>query len=258
MTQVLWKSDGLLEAPRPLPDGSVLFADTTAGGVYRWSDEGVSTVLDRRRGIGGIAVHAAGGLLVSGRDLAYAGPAGLDTVWAPEGATGVNDLTVGPDGSVVAGVLRHHPRRGETAGPTELVQIAPDGATSILSRDMLWPNGIGYAADEQRLYVCEYAAARVRVIGPHGSSVFAQAPRGECDGLAVDSAGGVWVALGSGCGVARFDSDGMLGDIIELPGRFVSSVAFAGTQLYITTIGALLRMDVGVQGLRMPVATIPV
>lgn len=256
--ETLWEADGLLEAPRPLPDGSVLFANTTAGGVYRWSDGNVSEVLARRRGIGGIAVHADGGFLVSGRDLAYAGPAGLRTVWAAGGATGLNDLTVAPDGSVVVGVLRHQPARGDQAGPTELVQLSPDGATRVLAPDLLWPNGVGYAPDAALLFVCEYAAARVRVIGRRGAPIFVQAPRGECDGLAVDSAGGVWVALGSGCGIARFDSEGGLDDVIEVPGRFVSSLAFAGTALYITTIGALLRMDVGVQGSVVPPAAIPV
>lgn len=258
MTDILWESDGLLEAPRPLRDGSVLFANTTAGGVYRWSVEGVSVVLEKRRGIGGIAEHADGGLLVTGRDLSYAGPSGSRTVWAADGATGLNDLTVAPDGSVIVGVLRHQPGRGEKAGPTELVQLAPDGSTRILAQDLLWPNGIGFAPDGARLYVCEYAAARVRVIGPHGASVFAEAPRGECDGLAVDADGDVWVALGSGCGIARFDPSGAVVDVIEVPGRFVSSLAFAGTEIYITTIGALLRMDAGVRGSVMPAATIPV
>ncbi|MDP7725876.1 SMP-30/gluconolactonase/LRE family protein [Mycobacterium sp. TY814] len=255
MTEVLWESEGLLEAPRPLPDGSVLFANTTAGGVYRWSDGGVSTVLEKRRGIGGIAVHADGGLLVSGRDLAYTGPAGPRTVWAADGATGLNDLTVAPDGSVVVGVLRH--QRGETAGPTELVQLSPDGTATVLVSDLLWPNGVGYAPDGTRLYVCEYAAARVRGIGPQGAAVFAAAPRGECDGLAVDVEGGVWVALGSGCGIARFDATGGLDHIVDMPGRFVSSLAFAGTEIYVTTIGALLRIDVGVRGSPTPVAAIP-
>lgn len=258
MTEILWESDGLLEAPRPMPDGSVVFANTTAGGVYRWSQEGVSSVLERRRGIGGIAVHANGGLLVSGRDLGYADPAGVRPVWAPEGATGLNDLTVAPDGSLVVGVLRHQPQRGETAGPSELVQLSPDGTATVLAQDLLWPNGIGFAPDGTLLYVCEYAAARIRVIGPHGSSIFAQAPRGECDGMAVDAAGGVWVALGSGCGIARFDARGALDEIIDVPGRFVSSLAFAGTEIFVTTIGALLRIDVGVAGSAIPAAVIPI
>lgn len=256
--QTLWEADGLLEAPRPLPDGSVLVANTTAGGVYRWSGDAISTVVDRRRGIGGIALHADGRILVSGRDLAYVHPSGLRTVLAPVGATGINDLTVGSDGSVIVGVLRHQPQAGQTAGPTELIRIAPDGATQILLDDLLWPNGVGFAPGGETLYVAEYAAARVRAYGPHGSSVFADAPRGECDGLAVDADGGVWVALGSGGGIARFDAGGALHEVVELPGRFVSSLAFAGTAIYVTTAGALLRIDVGVPGVAVPAAAIPV
>ncbi|OBJ57199.1 gluconolactanase [Mycobacterium asiaticum] len=136
--------------------------------------------------------------------------------------------------------------------------MAPDGATQILLDDLLWPNGVGFAPGGETLYVAEYAAARVRAYGPHGSSVFADAPRGECDGLAVDADGGVWVALGSGGGIARFDAGGALHEVVELPGRFVSSLAFAGTAIYVTTAGALLRIDVGVPGVAVPAAAIPV
>ncbi len=241
-----------------MQDGSALFANTTAGGVFRWSDDGVYPVVDRRRGIGGIVLHADGGLLVGGRDLAHAGPAGLRTVLAVAGATGINDLTVGPDGSVLAGVLRHRPQFDETAPPTELLRVSPSGTTSLLAEDLLWPNGIGFSPDGTNIYVSEFAAARVRLLGLQGPSIFAHAPRGECDGLAIDVEGGVWVALGSGGGIARFDAAGALDEVIDLPGRFVSSLAFAATAIYVTTIGALLRIDVGVQGLLVPEATIPI
>lgn len=64
------------------------------------------------------------------------------------------------------------------------------------------------------------------------------------------------LGLGSGCGIARFGSDGALDEVIDLPGRFVSSLAFAGTGVYVTTIGALLRIDVGVRGSVIPAATL--
>ena len=65
--RTLLEVDRLLEAPRPVPDGSVLFANATAGGVYRWSAEGVTEVLARRRGVGGIAVHQDGGWVIGTR-----------------------------------------------------------------------------------------------------------------------------------------------------------------------------------------------
>lgn len=254
---IVCEAEGLLEAPLVHADGSVLFVDTTGGGVHHWTSTGTETVLGRRRGIGGLASHADGGLLVSGRDLTYADHGETSTILAPDGATGINDIAVAADGSLFAGVLRHRPALGETAPPSELLQIATDGSVRIVADDLLWPNGIGFSPDGASTYVSEYAASQVRILGGDGSEVFAEAPRGECDGLAVDVEGGVWVALGSGGGIARFTQAGELDEIIELPGRFVSSLAFAGTSIYVTTAGALLRLHVGVAGVPVSDATIP-
>ena len=46
----------LAEAPRELPDGSVLFSDAIAGGVHRIPAGGgpAEVVIEKRRGIGGL------------------------------------------------------------------------------------------------------------------------------------------------------------------------------------------------------------
>jgi sugar lactone lactonase YvrE len=46
--------------------------------------------------------------------------------------------------------------------------------------------------------------------------------------LAVDEQGGVWVALGEGGGIARFDPSGALAELIDIPAGFVSSISFGG------------------------------
>ncbi len=104
----------------------------------------------------------------------------------------------------------------------------------------------------------EYAASRIRTVREGGAQVFAHAPRGECDGLAVDSAGGVWVALGSGAGIARFAPDGQLDRVVDVDTAFVSSLAFAGSTLYVTTAGALLTATMDVSGPPRPAASIPI
>ena len=58
---------GLIEGPRMDAGGNVYFSDVTNGGVYcRRTDGSVDTVVPRRRGVGGIALHADGGLVLSG------------------------------------------------------------------------------------------------------------------------------------------------------------------------------------------------
>src|SRR6266545_3521564 len=94
----------LAEAPVATEDGGVIFSDVLGGGVHRWSPVTgkVETVVPKRRGVGGIVVHADGGLVVSGRDVSHIDEAGDSrTLFAAEGIAGINDLTVDPDGHVI-------------------------------------------------------------------------------------------------------------------------------------------------------------
>lgn len=257
MSAELHSAPGLLEAPVTEADGSVLFSNVTGGGVFRYADGRAATVVESRRGIGGLALHADGGLLLTGRDVSCAEGDGLRPILTVEGATGFNDVTVGADGSLYVGVLRHNPQRGEPAGPSEVLRIDPDGVVSTAAADIRWPNGLGFAPDGQTLYVCEFAESRVLAVRDGETRVFATAPRGECDGLAVDTDGGVWVALGSASAIARFDPDGTLDTVVDFPDGFVSSLAFDQNTLYITTAGRLLGHTVEHTGLPIPAARIP-
>jgi sugar lactone lactonase YvrE len=52
--------------------------------------------------------------------------------------------------------------------------------------------------------------------------------------------------------VARFDRDGDLDAVVDIPTDFVSSIAFRGTDALITAVGALFRARSDVAG--VPVA----
>jgi len=119
---------------------------------------------------------------------------------------------------------------------------------------VLWPNGIGLSPAGNRAYMSDYARAHVVAMGLDGGgrTVFAELPRGSADGLAVDVEGGVWVALGDAGAVARFDAGGALDAVVDAPADFVSSLSFRGTDVVITTVGALFRARSEVAG--VPVA----
>jgi sugar lactone lactonase YvrE len=63
----------LAEAPVAAPDGGIYFSDVLGGGVYHFSPSSatVETVVARRRGVGGMALHADGGLVMTGRDVVH-------------------------------------------------------------------------------------------------------------------------------------------------------------------------------------------
>ncbi|MGH2727126.1 MAG: SMP-30/gluconolactonase/LRE family protein [Actinomycetota bacterium] len=240
----------LVEAVRWSADASVTFTDVLGGGVHRWTRDGVELVVPKRRGIGGLAFHADGGLVVSGRDLVHVRGGESRPLLAPGGVTGFNDLTVATDGGVYVGALRFRPFGGEQVVPGEVWLLHPDGREEEICSGIDWPNGIGLSPDARTLYVSDYQNARVVRCDASGAggiaTVFATPPAGSTDGLAVDEAGGVWVALGAGQGIARFTADGTLDHVLSVPATFVATVSFGGDDLrdlYIGTAGNTEHAD---------------
>jgi sugar lactone lactonase YvrE len=243
---------GLLEAPRPAPGGGVLFSDVMNGGVFRLTPDGeLTTVVERRRGIGGLVAHRDGGLVVSGRDVARATADGLETLLAPDGVVGFNDLTTGPDGDVLAGALRFHPFKGEDPVPGEVWSVR---AGAPVAHGLLWANGL--AVVDGTLYANDYARRALMRADGDAFEVLAEMPRGGADGLAADAEHHLWVALGDGAGIARVAPSGEVVEVVDVPAGFVSSLCFDGDTLYVTTIGALLRARTDVPGLPVAAAAV--
>ena len=84
---------GLVEGPTVTADGHLVFSDVLGGGVYQLAPDGsVATVVPKRRGVGGIALHADGGVVVSGRDIVHVKDGETRTLLHVDGAAGWNDL----------------------------------------------------------------------------------------------------------------------------------------------------------------------
>jgi gluconolactonase len=162
-------------------------------------------------------------------------------------------------------MLRYRPMAGEPPREGALLLLGEGGGVRVLSERVVWPNGIGLAPDRHTVYLSDYAERRVLVTDLDGAETreFARSPKGSADGLAVDAEGGVWVALGEGGGVARFEPGGRLDEVIAMPAAFVSSLSFGGPDMrdvLITTAdnrerpelgGTLLRARSELPGLRV-------
>ena len=235
----------LAEAPVAASDGGVFFSDVLGGGVYRWSPGSgeVETVIASKRGVGGMALHGDGGLVMGGRDVSHVVDGETRVLFADEAIAGLNDLTVDPDGDVVVGVLHFRPFADETPVPGEFVRI---GDRATVAGDVLWANGCAYSPDGATFYGCDYHrgvvfAADRHDDGTHGPPrALIETPGGEADGMAVDEHGALWVALGARGSVGRFRPDGALDSEVQVPAGFVASLCFGGDDLrdlFVTTLG---------------------
>jgi gluconolactonase len=253
-----------------------VFSDVLGGGVHRWSPATgtVETVVPKRRGIGGMAGHADGGLVISGRDVIHVLEGVTRTIYAPaadSGVAGLNDLTVDPDGHLVVGQLRFRPFAGDAPVPGEFVQVGEGAPVEVLG-DVEWANGCAFSPDGTTFYGCDYQRGLVLAADRHPdgtygpSRVAVTSPSGAADGLAVDETGALWVAMGPSGTVGRFTPDGRLDRELDVPATFVASLCFGGAggkDVFITTAGdagdpaagALLHTSVDVAGAAIPLAT---
>ncbi len=135
---------GLLEGPRWSADGSVYFSDVIAGGVYRCMPDGsLETVVEKRRGVGGLVLHEDGGIVCSGRDLIHVRDGETRTLLAVDGVTGFNDLHTDARGRVLVGSLRYRPLAGEDPVPGEIWLVSGADDARVLCEGVTWANGIG-------------------------------------------------------------------------------------------------------------------
>ncbi len=273
---------GLIEGPVWDPEQGLYFSDVLNGGVYRLGlDDSISEVIPRRRGVGGMALHASGGIVVSGRDVSYAPLSGaegkvlLTPAQASPDAIGFNDLTTDAQGRIYVGSLAFRVFGGDAPKPGHLHRINVDGSVETLSDGVMLTNGLGFSPDGRRLYHSDSRAPGVRVydvsadgtVGPW--RIFASLSEGTPDGLKVAEDGSVWVADARRGRVAVFNPDGSHRTDVRVPLPMVTSLCFGGDlrDLYVVTgsdggpkenCGTIFRVRVDVAGLPLPVARVAV
>ncbi len=269
---------GLIEGPLWLAERGLLFSDVLNGGVFCLGHDGqVTNEFAHRRGIGGMALHVDGGLIVSGRNISFKpfGSGATQTVLEQNPAAnivGFNDLTTDSAGRIYAGSLATSPVFESEGGPKagDLWLIDLDGTSRIVGHEIWLTNGLGFAPDGRTLYHCDsrlhtvwqYAVAVNGDLGP--KQIFVTIERGLPDGLVVAMDGSVWVALaGGGHGVVVFDQRGKERDFIRIAEPMCTSLCFGGEDLLSLYIvsgsdGAASERAGAVHRLRVDVAGVPV
>ena len=271
---------GLIEGPVWVPGRGLLFSDVHGGGVYCLDADGaVTTLFPHRRGIGGMALHEAGGMVVGGRNIAFKSFDGGDTVVlldrdAAHGNVGYNDLTTDSAGRIYAGSLGSPVFEAGEQIAGNLYVIDLDGSSRIVGRDVLLTNGLAFSPDGRTLYhadsrrqtIFRYAVADNGDLGE--KTPFAQTETGAPDGLAVAEDGSVWVAVAGGGVVSVFEASGTLRRSLDVHLPMVTSVCFGGNDLqtlYVVTgsdgsggerNGTVYRCRVEVAGLPVPLAKV--
>jgi len=258
---------GLIEGPTLDGDGNLYFSDVLGGGVYRRDPEGeITTVVPKRRGVGGITLHADGGVVVSGRDIVHVREGQNRRLLAVEGVLGWNDICADSAGRVYAGSIRFAVFDPDTQPvPGELWRIDGQDQAIVLYDDVVHANGVAlspggrtiYHSDTRRNVILVHTLADDGTAGDRRAFHF---PPGAPDGIAIDAQGLLWVASARGGCVARMTPDGEIDRVLDVPATTVTSLCFGGEEgrdLYVVTAdnteapergGTIFRIPVDVAG----------
>ena len=225
----------------------LLWTDIPVDVVYEWRD-GKKSVLHRGTNVSTIALARDGGLV-------FGGAGGL-WKWTEKGggksivagheseALAINDMIVDQRGRIYAGTVYWGASGREKYGKIYLID--PSGV-KIVEEGVELANGMGFNRDGRTFYFADSALQRIysyRVDERSGKlserRIFAQLSRedGLPDGLTVDNDDHIWCAFWYGGKVMRFDPDGKVQRVIQVPAIQTSSLTFGGPdldELFITT-----------------------
>ena len=248
--------------------GGLRWVDMLAGDLLTLGDDGEVDRLHvgdvaafvRPRSRGGYVVGLERGLGLA--DAPNDAPTPLPELWSDPGVR-MNEAGCDPWGALYAGSMAYD----AALGGATLYRIMPAGQVEVVLDDVTISNGIDFSPDGARAHYNDTATGRTDVFDVVGGRLtkrqpFTSGAEESPDGLVVDSAGNVWVAL-NGDGRVRCVSPS--GDVlaeVELPVRLVTACTLGGPDLrdlYITTsrenlddpepeAGALFRVRVDVPG----------
>lgn len=147
----------------------------------------------------------------------------------------LNEGKVDPAGRWVTGSMDL--TRGEPDGAFYSVQ--PDGQMRVVAGGLGTANGLEWSHDGTRVYFTDTAATSIYT-GTYSADgevdeveVFHHGDMN--DGLTMDADGWLWSALYGDGVVVRYDPDGVERERHEFPAPNLTSVAFGGSTLYVTS-----------------------
>ncbi len=211
-----------------------------------------------------LAEPGAGWLVGVGTDVVHV--ADDDTITpvasglAPEPAF-MNDGGCDPSGRFWIGT-QSVPRAPRCA----LYSVEPDGRTVERLGGVTVSNGLAFdPAGTTLFYIDTLPDRSIEAFDVAGDGMLSnrrivcRVAGGNPDGLAIDAEGMLWVAVWDAAEVRRYAPDGRVLEVVELPARRPTAVAFVGGLLVVTTArvglsaptaldGAMLGIEAGVEG----------
>ena len=186
-----------------------------------------------------------GWLLGAGRNFVYLAIDGTQRTIATVSPVGtrMNDGACDPRGRFWAGTLADDHHEGGGA----LYRLERDGQVELMLDGLSISNGVGWSPDGLTMYLVDSGPRVIHAFAfdadrgtISAAQVLTTVPKeiGAPDGMTVDAAGDLWVAIYGGGRVHRYAPDGSLREVFRVPAPQTTCCAFGGPglhRLYVTT-----------------------
>jgi xylono-1,5-lactonase len=231
----------LTECPRFDADEVLYFSDVMGHKFCRYTSvDGVQVIDDSRRFVGGCVINEDGRVIHSGLDgLAAFDPATdtsqpIETMLDGQAIGSINDIEADRHGNIYGGTIDLSGfENGTPQEPGIIFRLDTSGLITELG-PVGTPNGMAFSPDGGQLYLAESGeGVFVYDVRPDGTLANRQlfAALEDCDGIALDEKGGLWVARYMCSELAYYHADGSVGVPLQMPYNSVTSVVFGGNDL---------------------------
>ncbi len=225
----------------------LLWVDILGSALHVFDPEtGVDRTVDVGQHIGAVTPHVDGGFAVAvQRGFGRLSEDGELKMVADIVAPGLrmNDGKCAPDGSFWAGTMAYD----RTPGAAALYRLAPDGTVTTLLEGLTISNGLCWDPGGTTMYFVDTPTRRIDRLDVdidasrlYNRRPFVELPAGagNPDGMTIDDDGYIWVAMARSGTVHRYQPNGRLDAIVDVPVPQVTSCCFGGSdgrELFITT-----------------------
>lgn len=220
----------------------VWYSDVIGGGVHGLGRDGSAVSFDAgRMWIGGIMLNEDGAVLASGPggirwhhpDSGAAGWLIREIAGAP--VNGINEMVADGHGGIFCGsVDLERIVAGQPTRPASIYHIAADGTARVAAADLGFVNGIMLSPDGKQLFCNEtFDGTYVLDVSPDLalSNRRRLLDKPDCDGLALDAEGNLWVTGFHAGEIVRLRPGGALLDPFPTPGTGNTQVRFGGPDM---------------------------
>ena len=214
--------------------GDVWYSDVIAGGIHRIAPDGGKASFDTdRMWTGGVLMNADGKVLSSGQGgIKWTDPASGTSGWLIDGISGVNEMVPDQRGGLIYGTVDlDRIIAGQEARPSGIYRINPDRTSTPLAEEIGFVNGIMLSADGKRLFYNQtFEATYAFDVAPDGSlsNHTRLLDKPDCDGMALDADGTLWITGFQSDHFVRLRPDGTLLDAFPTPAGAVTQLRFGG------------------------------